>query len=101
VSIAERDGKIVLDATFKGLEPNGSYSLFENHDDKTPITFTTMHGAGKTNSFTAGPDGSAGQPGVSRFVGGLKLKSSRSISIPTAMLPARTATIRRLIFRSA
>ncbi|MDU0953908.1 MULTISPECIES: hypothetical protein [Bradyrhizobium] len=59
VSITEKDGKLVLDATFKGLKPNGSYSLFENHFDKTPITFTAMDGAGKTNSFTAGSDGSA------------------------------------------
>src|SRR5258708_19408304 len=59
VTITEQDGKILLEATFKGLKPNGSYSLFENHFDHTPVTFTAMDGTGKTNSFIAQPDGTA------------------------------------------
>jgi hypothetical protein len=59
VTIAEKDGKVTLDATFKNLQPNASYSLFENHFDTKPITFTPMDGAGKTNSFTAKADGTA------------------------------------------
>lgn len=57
VTIAEKDGKVRLNATFKHLQPNASYSLFENHFDTKPITFTPIDGAGKTNSFTAGADG--------------------------------------------
>lgn len=59
VTIAEKDGKVTLDATFKNLQPNASYSLFENHFDMKPVTFTPMDGAGKTNSFTAKADGTA------------------------------------------
>lgn len=58
-TIAEKDGKVTLDATFKNLQPNASYSLFENHFDTKPITFTPIDGAGKTNSFTAKADGTA------------------------------------------
>jgi hypothetical protein len=29
VSITDQDGKVTLEATFKGLQPNASYSLFE------------------------------------------------------------------------
>ncbi|MDF2114011.1 hypothetical protein PY365_00370 [Roseiarcaceae bacterium H3SJ34-1] len=60
VTIAEKDGKVTLDATFKNLQPNASYSLFENHFDTKPITFTPMDGVGKTNSFTTKADGTAG-----------------------------------------
>jgi hypothetical protein len=59
VTIAEKDGNVTLDATFKNLQPNASYSFFENHFDTTPITFTPMDGAGKANSFTAKADGTA------------------------------------------
>jgi hypothetical protein len=59
VTIAEKDGKVTLNATFKNLQPNASYSLFENHFDTKPVTFTPMDGAGKTNSFTAKADGTA------------------------------------------
>jgi len=59
VTIAEKDGKVTLDATFKNLQPNASYSLFENHFDTTPVSFTPMDGAGKTNSFTTKADGTA------------------------------------------
>ena len=59
VTIAEKDGKVTLNATFKHLQPNASYSLFENHFDTKPITFTPIDGAGKTNSFTASADGTA------------------------------------------
>ena len=59
VSIAEKDGKVTLEAAFKNLQPNASYSLFENHFDTKPISFTPMDGAGKTNSFTAKADGTA------------------------------------------
>lgn len=58
-TIAEKDGKVMLEATFKNLQPNANYSLFENHFDTKPISFTPMDGAGKTNSFTAKGDGTA------------------------------------------
>lgn len=58
-TIAEKDGKVTLEATFKNLQPNANYSLFENHFDTKPISFTPMDGAGKTNSFTAKGDGTA------------------------------------------
>src|SRR6266851_1032720 len=40
-------------------KPNAHYSLFENHFDQTPVSFTPMDGVGKTNSFVAQPDGRA------------------------------------------
>ncbi len=57
--VADDGGKITLAASFAGLQPNGHYSLFENHFDQKPIGFTPMDGTGLTNSFVAGPDGSA------------------------------------------
>jgi hypothetical protein len=59
VAIAEKDGKVMLEATFENLQPNASYSLFENHFDTKPVTFTPMDGAGTANSFTAKGDGTA------------------------------------------
>src|SRR5260370_2811580 len=59
VTITEQGGKILLEASFKGLKPNGSYSLFENHFDHMPVTFSAIDGTGKTNSFIAQPDGTA------------------------------------------
>ena len=59
VTITDRGGKVTLEATFKGLQPNASYSLFENHFDTTPISFTPIDETGKTNSFITKSDGSA------------------------------------------
>ncbi len=59
VTITEQGGKSTLEASFKGLRPNAEYSLFENHFDHTPVTFTPMDGAGTTNSFKTQADGSA------------------------------------------
>lgn len=44
-------------ARFTGLRPRGVYSLFENHFDQKPVGFTPLDGKGKSNSFTAKPDG--------------------------------------------
>ena len=46
-------------ASFHGLKPNGLYSLFENHFDQSPVGFTPLDGAGKTNSFKADASGGA------------------------------------------
>ena len=46
-------------ATFQGLKPGGTYSLFENHFDTNPVTFTPLDGKGTANSFKAKRDGSA------------------------------------------
>jgi hypothetical protein len=59
VTITDQGGKVTLEATFKGLQPNASYSLFENHFDTTPVSFTPIDGTGKTNSFATKSDGSA------------------------------------------
>jgi hypothetical protein len=59
VAITEQNGKVTLEATFRGLQPNASYSLFENHFDTAPISFTPLDGSGKTNSFTSNADGRA------------------------------------------
>lgn len=59
VTITEQGGKPHLEADFKGLKPNAKYSLFENHFDHTPVSFTPMDGTGTTNSFVAQPDGTA------------------------------------------
>jgi hypothetical protein len=52
-------GGATVAATFKGLKPGGTYSLFENHFDQKPIGFTALDGSGKKNSFKAKSDGSA------------------------------------------
>lgn len=54
-----RTGGADIAATFKGLKPGGAYSLFENHFDTKPISFTPLDGKGTRNSFTAKKDGSA------------------------------------------
>ncbi|MBN9086726.1 MAG: hypothetical protein J0J01_07450 [Reyranella sp.] len=59
VTISEQTGKVRLDASFTGLKPGGTYSLFENHFDQKPVGFTPMDGTGQSNSFVAQPDGSA------------------------------------------
>lgn len=59
VSILEQGGKVTLTATFSGLKPNATYSLFENHFDQKPVGFTPIDGTGSTNTFTASPNGSA------------------------------------------
>ncbi len=46
-------------AMFKGLKPGGVYSLFENHFDTKPVSFTPQDGKGTGNSFTAKRDGSS------------------------------------------
>ncbi len=46
-------------AKFRGLKPGGEYSLFENHFDTKPISFTPLDGKGTHNSFKAKRDGSA------------------------------------------
>ncbi len=48
-----------ITATFQGLKPNGVYSLFENHFDVKPVSFTPLDGKGTANSFVAGRDGAA------------------------------------------
>ncbi|WP_199900079.1 hypothetical protein [Rhodopseudomonas sp. B29] len=58
-SIVQTDGKVVFKASFKHLQPNASYSLFENHFDTRPISFTPLDGAGTGNNFTTGADGTA------------------------------------------
>ncbi len=59
VTITNEGARVTLEATFKGLRPNASYSLFENHFDTTPISFTPIDGSGKTNSFTTNGEGRA------------------------------------------
>ncbi len=44
---------------FTHLVPNGRYSLFENHFDTMPVTFTPLDGADTANGFLAAKDGSA------------------------------------------
>ena len=44
---------------FHRLRPNGVYSLFENHFDRTPVGFTPLDGAGTHNSFVASANGDA------------------------------------------
>ena len=48
-----------IDCQFTRLQPNGVYSLFENHFDQKPIGFTPSDGTGKGNSFTADASGHA------------------------------------------
>jgi hypothetical protein len=52
-------GGATVVATFEGLKPGGTYSLFENHFDTNPISFTPLDGKGTRNSFKAKRDGSA------------------------------------------
>jgi hypothetical protein len=49
--------KVVVIAS--GLEPNGHYSLFENHFDRQPVGFTPLDSKGVDNSFVANADGRA------------------------------------------
>lgn len=46
-------------SSFSGLVPRGRYSLFENHFSPNGTSFTPLDGTGRTNSFTASPDGTA------------------------------------------
>jgi hypothetical protein len=50
-------GKAEISVQFSHLQPGGHYSLFENHFDQKPVGFTPLDGAGKTNDFLAGADG--------------------------------------------
>jgi hypothetical protein len=52
-------GRVRISATFSGLKPHGSYSLFENHFDQQPVGFTPLDGAGKANNFVADARGRA------------------------------------------
>lgn len=52
-------GKVEISVQFSQLRPGGHYSLFENHFDQKPVGFTPLDGAGKTNDFVAGADGTA------------------------------------------
>lgn len=44
---------------FTRLVANGRYSLFENHFDMQPISFTPLDGAGTANGFVASKEGEA------------------------------------------
>lgn len=60
VDLAPRtDGTERIAMHFTHLVSNGRYSLFENHFDTMPVTFTPLDGAGTANGFTASKDGSA------------------------------------------
>ena len=54
-----KSGQVRIQARFRGLIPQGVYSLFENHFDQTPIGFTPLDGKGLSNTFIANPDGTA------------------------------------------
>jgi len=58
ITPAPNAGATIL-ASFKGLKPGGTYSLFENHFDTKPVSFTPLDGKGAQNSFKAKRDGSA------------------------------------------
>ena len=53
------NGGAQIVASFKGLKPGGTYSLFENHFDTKPVSFTPLDGKGTRNSFKARRDGTA------------------------------------------
>jgi hypothetical protein len=53
------NGGAEIVASFTGLRPGGTYSLFENHFDTDPVRFTPLDGKGTRNSFKARRDGSA------------------------------------------
>ncbi len=55
----QADGTERIAMHFTHLVSNGRYSLFENHFDTTPVTFTPLDGAGTASGFLAGKDGSA------------------------------------------
>lgn len=55
----EQGGRTRVTCDFTALRPSGVYSLFENHFDQNPVGFTPLDGTGKTNTFTAGADGTA------------------------------------------
>lgn len=59
VTISEEVGRFRLDASFAGLKPGGTYSLFENHFDQKPVGFTPSDGFGQSNTFVAKADGTA------------------------------------------
>ncbi|MDE3029179.1 MAG: hypothetical protein KGH84_12355 [Paracoccaceae bacterium] len=59
VTIAPSASGAKMTASFKGLIPNGHYSIFENHFDQKPVGFTPMDGTGTKNNFVAGKDGIA------------------------------------------
>jgi hypothetical protein len=53
------DGVLSTRASFNGLVPNGHYSLFSHHTAGKSTVIAPLDRSGTTNSFIAGPDGSA------------------------------------------
>ena len=53
------NGEAKISAQFTKLQPGGSYSLFENHFDQQPVSFTPLDDAGKDNNFVADKKGAA------------------------------------------
>jgi hypothetical protein len=58
-TITGTGSNMLLNATFSGLRPQGHYSLFERHSERTPTAFVPLDGTGSSNSFVAGTDGRA------------------------------------------
>ncbi len=52
-------GGIVIKLSFEHLRPSATYSLFENHFDQKPVSFTPLDGAGSANSFKTDAKGHA------------------------------------------
>ena len=59
VTITPSGPGAIVAATFHGLRPNAQYSLFENHFDQSPVTFTPLDGKGDANGFRTDPNGDA------------------------------------------
>lgn len=59
VKIIPHGDAALVSCHFKNLRPNGVYSLFENHFDVKPISFTPLDGTGTSNNFGANANGSA------------------------------------------
>ncbi len=49
----------ILALSFTGLRPDAQYSLFENHFDQDPVSFTPLDGTGETNGFRTDAKGAA------------------------------------------
>jgi hypothetical protein len=58
-------GKEKVTIVLSGLKPRGHYSLFENHFDRKPVSFTPLDGDGTDNNFVADASGKAVRPTVS------------------------------------
>ena len=59
VTITASGSGAIVAATFHGLHPNAQYSLFENHFDQNPVTFTPLDGKGDANGFKPDAHGDA------------------------------------------